>query len=195
MVDFCDLLSGSSDDVNGNQIPDECETVTPISEAAGGRYLLISATGTPNARVALKVTSPDFPCLEKFVTNTGGIARLTDSPTYLPANEWGTVLVGDDAIVPDVTYAVVADHDDGVASAPAVLSTPRFGDLVPPFGVVDFSDVAASVSAFKGTSCVVTVEQADLFPAEPDGILNFNDIAMAVTAFVGRPYPFGGPCP
>ena len=81
-----------------------------------------------NARtLTLKVTSPDFPCQEKFVTNTGRIARLSDSPTYLPANEWGTLLVGDDAIGPEGTYAVAADQPGGLddPAAASSLAPPR----------------------------------------------------------------------
>jgi len=194
-VDFCDLLAGTSADENGNGIPDECEAITPISEASGARYLLITPAGMPDVRVALRVSSPDFPCLTKYVSDTGGATGLSDNPTYLTAGEWGTVTVGDDAIVPSAVYEVVADRDDGVASAPAVMSTPSFGDLVPPFGTVDFRDIAGSVQAFLAAPCAPTTEQADLAPAVPDGIVDFRDIMLVVAAYVGDPYPYAAPCP
>ncbi len=49
-------------------------------------------------------------------------------------------------------------------------------DLAPPFGVLDFSDVLAYLSAFGAMEAV-----ADL--AEPFGVLNFSDVLAYITLF------------
>jgi len=191
-LDFCDLLAGTSRDDNGNGVPDECDAVAPISEATGGRYVVITPTGMSGTQVALTVTSPDYPCLQKYVTRAGG---LSEEPTFALPGDWGSVTVGNDAIVPDAVYEVAVLRSDNVRSAPAVLSTPRFGDLAPPFGLIDLHDVAASLAVFLHDPCAPSMEAADLAPEVPDGIVDFRDISMVVTAYEGKPYPYATPCP
>jgi hypothetical protein len=173
----------------------------PIVEALGSRYLEVTAqpAGSP-APVALRLTSPDWLCLVKYISY-GGV--LVDTPVYQVPDDWGTVLVSGMEIVPSSTYEVTAECG-AYRSAPGSDTTAKWGDVVgdftggawsPPNGVVNFNDINATVDAFKGLPTAPPRFWVDLFPCTPDGIINFNDIYTVVDAFKGYPYPCPVPCP
>ena len=111
--DPCEILHGQADDTDGNGIPDECD-IAPVSVALGGRYLTVTPAAG-NEALALRFTSPDFPCLSLYVDQTGA---LVDLPVQLLPSQWGTVLIHDEIVVPSVTYDIHAEFVGGLTSAP-----------------------------------------------------------------------------
>lgn len=76
--------------------------------AVGPRYLAVTpAVG--DTLVALKVTSPDWPCLSRYV---GADGVLQSSPDFQAPTAWGTVYARGSDIVADTPYDV--QTDDGM---------------------------------------------------------------------------------
>jgi len=164
--------------------------LAPVATAEGARYLSITPAGG-GSDVALRVASPDYPCLQKYATSTGG---LSDSPEVHAPGAWGTIHVTGAEIVPATTYEVRSDYGAGRLSAGVSVTTAVWADVVAPIGLVDFSDVSAVVDCFKGLF-VNPLERCDLQPQVPDHLVDFADVSEAVNAFKGLPYPFSVPCP
>ncbi len=201
-----DIALENSADVNENGVPDECEG--PLVLAEGCRY--VAATpGLGSDRLALRVTSPDYPCLDKYVAANG---RLTDSPVYRTGDEWGTAHVHGRDIVPATTYDVLMEFEAGGSTGPFTATTPGWGDAVgdfidgrwtPPNGVVDFNDIGAAADAFKHLPIAPPWRRCDVASSVsgaeeiPEGVIDFSDIGYIVDAFRGNDYPFDGPgeCP
>ena len=77
--DGCDITDDTSVDQDGNGVPDECEVTcfVPLVESRGPRYLAITPqppTGPDS--VSFEVTSPNWPCLTKYV---GSFSRCGSS--------------------------------------------------------------------------------------------------------------------
>jgi len=120
---------------------------------------------------------------------------------------WGTEFVDlyGSVIVPNASYEIsLCDEFGNNCSAPLLLETGIWGDVVPPFGTrTDFLDIAAIVSAFMEDASAPPLWRADLVgngdvsvPNVPDRAINFHDISAAVSAFVGDEYPYPIPaCP
>jgi len=193
-VDLCDILSGDSDDANSNGVPDECESSAPAVSASGARYLEVTPAPS-SGTVALRVVSPDHPCLVRYVEVVNGMGRLSDAPVFKTPAQWGSVRVGDSEITPDAMYDVYVDYDDGRVSPPSRTITGTWGDIVAPFNGANFGDISEIVDAFREVACAVAVEIADLHPAVPNHVVNFSDISAGVDAFRGLPYPYAQPCP
>jgi hypothetical protein len=154
--------------------------------------------------VALQVTSPDFPCLSKYVDADG---HLVDNPVFRTIEVWGTVYAGDLNVVPSTTYEVRTDF--GSPSIPSlseatVIVTPPWGDAVGEFtgtewspadGVVNFNDISAVVDRFKDLPSAPPLAWCDNYPESPDGVISFDDISQTVDAYRGLPCPFDGPDP
>jgi hypothetical protein len=192
--DDIDIANGTSD-INGNGAPDECEFGVPDVEPLGSRYVRVTPKGDTGP-VALRVTSEQFPCLERYVTLLGGgIGRLSDTPQFLTPSQWGAVSIVDAEVISGATYSVEVEFPGGALSLAASGSTVGWGDVGPPFGSVDFQDVSDIVDRYKAVSTAPPVEQTDFYPAVPDGLIDFQDIAATVDAFKGYGYPFGVPCP
>jgi len=192
--DDVDIAEGTSEDANGNGIPDECEFALPSVAAEGARYLIV--TPAPDTeQVALRVTSPQFPCLVKYLASDSGMGSLVDSPVFLLPAEWGTVYVADPKIVPGTTYQVRADLGDDRLSLGDAATTSAWGDVVAPWGDISLSDITAVVERFENLPTSPPVEQVDLYPEVPDGVIDVRDIALTVDAFTGSGYPLGFPCP
>ena len=106
----------------GTPIPE-----TPIVESEGGRYISVSPRPAGSvAPVALRLTSPDWPCLTKYVKLNG---LLASDPVSLLPDDWGTVFVNGPDIVPGSTYSVVAECG-AFASSPSSATTAIWGDTV-----------------------------------------------------------------
>lgn len=201
--DFCDIAEGTSTDVNDNGVPDECEFPRPDVVPVGCRYLAVTPSDGSEP-LALLVSSPDYPCLSKYVTLDSGRGRLVDSSVSLTPLEWGTVLLGDAEIVPSTTYEVQADFGGGFFSLPTVATTGVWGDVVgratpegwrPPDGSVDIIDAMAILDRFRNLPGAPAVELADLFPQTPDGRIDILDAVECIDAFRRLPYPYELPCP
>jgi len=174
--------------------PNRCP-IPPIVTELGSRYLSVTPQAwEPDEMVAVRITSPLFPCLSKYVALDSGIGRVIDSPVFLPIGQWGTVIVADEEIVPATTYNVQAQNALGF-SEPVSATTPLWGDLADPFEIVDALDIAGAVNRFKSLPGAPSIESCDLYPAVPDQGVNALDITMVVDAYKGFAYPFPLPCP
>ncbi|UCC29868.1 MAG: S8 family serine peptidase [Phycisphaerales bacterium] len=134
-------------------------------------------------------------------------ARLCCGPPIY-RDDWSTkspLHVYGDVIVPGATYEVQAIHEtcDMVGepnySAPLVVTTSRWGDLVghcavipcsPPDGVVGIpTDVTACLDKFKNLVGAVMKSRADVEPNLPDWLVNVSDVSYVLDAFRGFAYP------
>jgi len=200
--DDCDISSGESEDDDGNGVPDECERIPVTLAAEGGRYLSVTLDLHPTLPVALYVTSPDYPCLERYAQEDG---RLADAPVYAAMEEWGVVQLYGTDIMPDTIYEVRAEPAFGDPSEPGTATTAAWGDTVgnfvggewtTPDGTVDFVDISATVDAFRHLPSAPPWPWCDIAPWQPQGIIDFEDIGYCVDAFKGHAYPFEIPaCP
>lgn len=163
----------------------------PTVVVEGSRYLSVDPAGVVS-NVAIRLTSPDYPCMDKFATSAG---TLEDAPELQTPVAWGARRIGDTPLVPQKRYDVSVVYDDGRESPPVQVTLERFADVRVPFALVNFQDISAIVARFQGNASAPTVQRCDLFPATPDGIVNFNDVSQAVDVFLGKPYPFPVPCP
>lgn len=207
--DVCDGAGACTDNFRPGGTPcddgdvctgnDECASGlcdgTPIPEAPlveGLGSTSINVTPQPPgsaAPVALRLTSPDWTCLDKYIAADGS---LVDTPvSQLPAT-WGTVSVPGDEIVPSSEYVVVAEC--GLyTSDPGSGATWLYGDHNND-SVVDFTDIELTVDAFLGF-VPMPVPRLDIAPCPADGVIDFRDISATVDAFLGEPYPCDVPCP
>ena len=195
-ADPCEVLDGTADDLDGNGVPDECDMM-PAALAEGCRSLTV--TPAPGDEpVALRLTSPDMPCLDQFIDAAGG---LSGTPLYRTPAEWGTIVVVHQTIVPDSRYSVRADFAGGTVSAEQWLSSAPWGDVIGgpgntlPDGNVNFMDIGAVVNCYKRHPTAPAMHRCDLMPAWPDGLIGFQDIGAAVQGYKRLPYPNAAPCP
>lgn len=173
--------------------PNRCP-IPPIVAALGGRYLSVTPQAwVPTEMVAIRITSPMFPCLSKYVALDSGIGRVIDSPVFLPVSGWGTVIVADTEIVPATTYELQTENAIGL-SYPASATTPMWCDVAPGYGIMNALDIVGFVYRFKSVPGSPPLEACDVYPAVPDQNVNALDIVLAVDAFKELPYPFPLPC-
>ncbi len=162
----------------------------PIVDGLGG--FSIDVTPLPLgsvAPVALRVTSPDWPCVDLYIDANGSLVTM---PVVQLPSAWGTINVTGLEIAPSSTYDVVAEC--GAFTSPVGSGTTwLFADFNND-GLVDFRDITLSVDYFLGKSNLPLVLM-DIAPCGGDGLGNFRDIHMTVGAFLEEPYPCQLPCP
>ncbi len=154
--------------------------------------LAIKVTPLPansTAPVALRLTSPTWPCVDKYITAAGSLGAV---PVFQTPAVWGTVTVAHPDIVPSSTYVVVAECGS-LTSNPGQGITGVWGDM-DLNGIVNFSDVFLLVAVFKGQVPNIPAIY-DITPCEPNNLVNFSDISLVVRAFQSAPYPCAIPCP
>lgn len=177
--------------------PNPCAYLTGVV-AAGCRYLRVTpnTTTAPGTVMALKVTRTGLSCPTKYVAPDSGIGRLIDFPVYLTATQWGLILVADTETVSGAGYQVQTKTAN-VESAAVSTTLRQWGDVVAPYGIVNFSDISATVECFKNLPSAPPRSACDLYPALPDQSVDFLDVSSCVEAFKGKPYPFTptGQCP
>jgi len=180
--------------------PNPCAFLTAV-EVLGCRYFSVTPnpSADPDVLMALRVQRQDLPCPVKYVALDSGVGRLVDIPEYLPANQWGTVIVADRETVPSATFTIQTQTEDGL-SDPVSLTLRKWGDVVSPFGgptQPNFGDISAIVDCFRGLPSAAPLGACDLQPIVPDSTADFADISKGVDAFRGLPYPFtpAGQCP
>ncbi len=171
----------------GNAIP-----ISPIVQAISGRHIRVTPRPVADdiAPVALHVTSPDWPCLDQWINESGALVPFA-SRVFKTSADWGTVLMHDPDVVPSSTYVVTAECGTYV-SAPGSDDTHLWADINND-GIMDFEDLSLLVNAFRGFF-VLPLQAYDLYPCVPSGHVDFSDIAWAVDAFRGKPYPCSLPC-
>jgi hypothetical protein len=149
--DVCDIDSGTSEDVNADGVPDECEhpVEAPAPHDAPKNRYISFAPGTTYA-VALQVTlaaseyfpgdvglvrwvdAPEEMCL---LDECSFVSRLSDTPVF---RSWAepVVHIGDCEIVPAATYEIRATPDGVVLTNPFEVATIHkpgsryYGDVV-----------------------------------------------------------------
>jgi hypothetical protein len=174
----------------------------PLVQQEGSRYIRVTAQppGSP-APIALRLTSPDWPCVLKYI---GADGALVNAPVFQLPSAWGTVLVGGTIeISPDSRYDVVAECGS-FTSAVGFARTAIYGDIVGSFvggawtapnGIIDAQDFVAIIEAFEHAATAPPLTRSDLWPCTPDGIIDVQDFVRLVDAFQGDPYPCPVPCP
>ncbi len=179
--DACD----GSGNCGGTLIPE-----ASLVEGIGPRALFVTPLPVDSpVPVALQLTSPDWPCLFKYVNLDG---TLTSSPVTQTPAAWGTINVHDPEIVPDTTYVVIAEIGK-ILAPPGSAQTAKWGD-VDLNGRAEIRDVLFTVDGFLGLF-LVPEEAMDLLPCIPDERVNIRDVLAAVDAWLGVPYPCPVPCP
>ncbi|MCH8991731.1 MAG: hypothetical protein IIA44_08300 [Acidobacteria bacterium] len=202
-LDVTDLSEGAVD-VNANAVPDACEMRTPLMIPDGSRYLEITI---PEPRlplpVAISLTSSDLPCLFQYVdldpsAALSGSGRLVDSPVFRLPSEWGTMLVRDDAIVPETEYTAIAISsldEFAIQSNPVQAATRPWGD-VNGDGSADVRDLTLVVDLVADRPAPsASRNAADLFPCTPDGKIDVRDLTWSVDAVKELPFPCPVACP
>jgi hypothetical protein len=172
----------------------------PTSLGAGARYLSITPTSSAPA-VAIRVTSPDYPCLLKYADFASspahaamGLGRLSDAPVYRTPAEWGTLHVGDADLVPNRLYAVQLVTQMEPWSMEAGSRLLRWGDVTEVMGIVNAIDIGGVVDCVRVVPGAPPLQRCDLEPEVPNFLPNALDIAAAIDAVKGIPYRFGVPC-
>ena len=202
----CDSSTGATtpiDDGNGcstdtcnedGSVSHELLAAAPFVEGIGARVIIVTPDLPDSSlAVALLLTSPNFPCLAKYIDEKG---HLGDTPVSRTPAEWGSLLVVGGDIVPstnttDTVYHVQADCGETLTD-PGIGITSLWGD-VDNNGVVDLDDVTLILNAFAGQFSL-PFEVFDVFPCEPNGAIDFDDILMILYAFEGDPFPCATPC-
>jgi hypothetical protein len=183
-----DLCTG--DDVCADGV---CEGVAvaqaPIVTNYGPRALQVTPLpmGAPGP-VALNVTSPDWTCLDVYVAADGS---LTTTPVFQLTDDWGTVIVQDEEVVPESLYEIRAECGAFTSDSGSDM-TSVWAD-VDGNGEATLADVQLLVLGFQGTF-IEPLETLDIWPCVPNGIINFEDIQQGVLAFQGWSYVDTG-CP
>jgi hypothetical protein len=162
-----------------------CVSVT----AEGSRHLAV----TPPSgllSVALRVSSAGLACSPRYVDAAG---RLSATPVFQSSAQWGTVHVGDRAIVPAVTYAVTAELTGGEAVASGSATTGGWGNAdgqgnVSVFDIICVLD--GSQNVFTHCSRYADDQKAGV----PDGSIDVGDIQATLDSFSGVAYPDADPC-
>ena len=179
----------------------ECGPQSLSVTAEGCRYIAITPPNESDP-VALHLSSPQHPCLSKYVTANGTIA---DEPVLRSPLDWGIILTRGAGIVPNTEYVVQPEDEFGAFVGPASSATTyEWGDIAgtfldgawtPPNGVVDFRDISATVDRFRSAPTSPSLESCDIAPETPNSVVDFEDISYVVDAFRSLPYPFELPCP
>jgi len=169
----------------GTPIPE-----APLVESLGSTSINVTPQPPASAApVALRLTSPDWTCLDLYIAADGA---LVGAPVSQLPVDWGTVNVPGPEIVPDSEYVVVAEC--GIyTSDPGSDITWLYGDHNND-GVIDFIDIELAVDAFLGVF-PMPVPKFDIAPCPADGVTDFRDIAATVDGFLGELYPCEPPCP
>ncbi|MGB0716053.1 MAG: autotransporter-associated beta strand repeat-containing protein [Phycisphaerae bacterium] len=170
-----------------------CDVQGAANAAEGPRYLEVTP-GASNVPVALFVNSEAAPCLGAYIDfdtdgdlASQGIALLVDSPVYRLPEEWGTLHVRGQEVVPDFDYAIFTEVEgQGIVAASSVAITYMHGD-VDNNGFANFADIQFVVQGFQQTFDG-PLGAIDLAPCVPNGVVNFEDIQQAVFAFQGQGY-------
>lgn len=162
----------------------------PDVAAVGPRSLDVTAQPTGSVLpIALQLTTPDYVCVLAWIAPDGALA---DVPIFQTPDEWGTVRVLDDDVVPAALYEVRSQCGAHLSAASSD-ATWTWGDGNHD-GNVDVSDVICVLDGFTGVFPVCPIEGIDLVPCEGNGKIDVGDILGIIDAFAGLGYPCAVPC-
>ncbi len=187
------------DDSNVCTEPDACDDgqcvgpfipEAPIVSTLGPRRLEVTAQPAgSDIPQALRVTSPDYPCLLQYVSATG---ELVGAPVFQTPIVWGTLTVTGAALVPSSEYHIAAECN-GELSAAGVGLTSGWGDL-DANGTVNLDDLFCILNAFVDDFSTCSMADADIHPCTPNGTINLNDLFYILGAFLDEEFPCASPC-
>ena len=162
----------------------------PAVVAIGPRILEVTALPAGSMLpIALRVTSPDYPCLLRWVAANG---TLIGTPVFQLPEDWGTLRVADANIVPETFYAIRSECGQHLSN-PDLDETWIWGDGNHD-GFVDVSDVLCVLDGFAGKFTSCSVDTIDLSPCESDGNIDVGDVLEIIDAYAGEGYPCSLPC-
>lgn len=184
-----------SDVCTGN---DDCDTgfcfgtaipEAPIVNGFGPRNISVTPlpVGSP-APISLRITSPNWPCLDKFIGSDGSFSTVP--VIQLPA-DWGKILLHDPNVVPDTTYQIEATCGEFTSNIGSG-TTSVWGDL-DNNGITQIDDVTFMVNAWLGLY-QLRFEVFDINPCILDNSINIDDVVVEVNAWLGSPFPCDSPC-
>jgi parallel beta-helix repeat protein/predicted outer membrane repeat protein len=177
-----DIAEGTSDDINGNGLPDECEPAFVAAVVAEGcRYLAVTIPFDAEVVLALELSSPEFPCLQKYV---GADGSVVDAPVFQSVADWETVYVHGDAVVPEASYEIRVDFGAGQLGEPVAAQTWVWGD-VDNNALANVADIQLIVLGFQGDFSNASLYATDIAPCVPNELANLADALNGVVAFQG----------
>jgi len=170
----------------------------PLAEAIGSRSIAVTPQPDDSDHpVGLHLSSPNFPCLSRYLDPDG---TIVDEPIFLTPAEWGTVVATRQDIVPSAAnnptiYEIraVCDPVDQDTTDPAVAIPFVWGD-VNDDRIVDGFDLLCVLDGFAGIFVNCSFVAANLTPCVPDDIIDLFDIVAILDAFTGQPFPCAAPC-
>ncbi|MGB0717622.1 MAG: hypothetical protein ACPGXK_17215, partial [Phycisphaerae bacterium] len=178
-VDVCSPATG-----------DVARTVaSPTADGIGPRVVSVSPDACADD-VALLVTSPDYPCVSKYVDAAG---NLVDNPVFQSPATWASINIRGEEIIPESSYTLQTESGTGVLSTGVNVQTWIWAD-VNNNTFVNFEDIQLVINVFQGDTSNASVEATDLDPCIPNGTVNLADAQRAVQAFQGIGYDMSG-CP
>lgn len=176
-----------------DETADACVSAV-TADGVGARYISVTpAAGTQP--VAIRVENLTLPCLPRYAGSDG---RLTDTPVYLTPAVWGTLLVSDREIMPDTTYEIFAESQNGVSSPAASATTHVWGNVNNTDGI-DIFDILCVLDGFGGSFAECSLSHDDLLgvPGDeytPDHAIDLLDVMAVLDAYSGLPYGDADPC-
>ncbi len=162
----------------------------PLLAGVGSRAFSVTPVPPGSGTIqAIRITSPDHPCLLKYVD---GMGNLIDTPVFMTPDDWGTVIVTGAEIVPSSTYGVQAECATDIGDV-AFVSTYSWGDT-DGNSLVNIFDITCALDVFQNQLGFCPFAAADIVPCTPDGVVNVFDVVMAFDAFQNGSFPCVGPC-
>jgi len=196
MCDDAEICTGNDICDGNNGCVGTGIATAPTVLAIGSRRLRVTPnpSGSPGP-VALRVTSPDFPCMVEYIQANGS---LESTPVEMLINDWATITVKDEDIVPSSTgnrtqYDVTAVCGDTYESPAGSAVMGLWGDANSS-GITNFADVLLTIQGFQGIFNV-PLEVLDIEPCTPNGIINFADVLRVIFSFQGNQYSDYCPVP
>ncbi len=157
--------------------------------AEGSRHLAVTPPAGLSS-VALRVSSAGLACLPKYVDAAG---QLSATPVFRSSAQWGTIEVGDRAIVPAKTYAVTAELTGGAAVASGSVTTGGWGNANGQ-GSVNLFDILCVLDGSQNVFTHCSRYADDQKAGVPDGSIDVGDIQATLDSFSGMAYPDADPC-
>jgi hypothetical protein len=159
--------------------------------------------------VSSAASEPVVDCISRYVQANH---NLGSTPIFQSPEDWGTVVVRDDEIVPGASYYIQSDYGEPgspLLSPTVRITTPLWGDTVGDFsdnqwtlpdGDVNFSDITSIVDAFKNLPTAPAAYRVELVgpsgsECHPNLDIDFLDISAGVEAFKGYDYWETTSCP
>ena len=142
---------------------------------------------------------PAVSCLSLYVQADGS---LDPTPMFQTPDEWGTIQVLGEEIVPSeiadgvvvpTRYNVQADEGspgNPELSLPVVVTTWVWGD-VDDSRSVEARDIELILLGVRGVFDDATRESLDLAPCRPDGLVNVSDLQQGLKALGGESFGAG----